>query len=125
MDGGENSGILGTFLDPGHPQNGVPRRRMNRMPRQSGLYPNLLLAALLLCGQFGSLAHAYEHDPGAPQGKVCPTCVTASQLSAASVDTHTPDPIAPAASQVRPEQHSEPASATAIHLRARGPPAPL
>lgn len=98
---------------------------MNRMPRQSGLVANLLLATLLLCGQFGSLAHAYEHDPDAPQGKVCSICVTASQLSAASVDTHTPNVIVPATWHYRPEQHSEPASAATVNVRQRGPPLPL
>ena len=98
---------------------------MYRMPRNSGLMPNLLLAALLLFAQFGLSLHDFGHEPGAPQGKVCSTCVTASQLSAASVDTHTQEVIVPATWHHRPEQYDGPTSAALLLVRQRGPPPPL
>jgi hypothetical protein len=48
--------------------------------------PAFLLAALLVGAQLSVAVHAFEHDLGAPQGKVCSTCATAAQLGAASVD---------------------------------------
>jgi hypothetical protein len=60
------------------------------------LLPGLLLAALLIGAQGALALHAFEHDPGAPQGKVCTTCITASQLNAGSVDTLTGDALEPA-----------------------------
>jgi hypothetical protein len=50
------------------------------------LMPAFLLAVLLVGAQLSVTVHAFEHDPGAPQGKVCSTCATAAQLGAASVD---------------------------------------
>ena len=61
------------------------------------LLPGLLLAALLIAAQSALLLHAFEHDPGAPQGKVCGTCVTGGQLAAGSVDNPAPDATEPAA----------------------------
>jgi hypothetical protein len=58
--------------------------------------PGLLLAALLVGAQGALALHAFEHDPGTPQGKVCSTCVTASQLAAGSVDILTGDAPEPA-----------------------------
>lgn len=98
---------------------------MIRLPRKSGPIPNLLLAALLLSAQFGSLLHAYEHDPGAPQGKVCSTCATANQLSSACVDTHGDNPLAPAAGRYLAEHDTGSRSASAILVHQRGPPLPL
>jgi hypothetical protein len=120
---GKIAAILGTFLFPAHPiEEAVPRRRMIRMPRNSGLIPNLLLATLLLSAQFGSLLHAFEHDPGAPQGKVCSTCATANQLSTACVDTHGDNPLVPSASRYLAEHDTGWRSTSAILVHQRGPP---
>jgi hypothetical protein len=103
----------------------VPGRRVSRLPRKSGLIPNLLLAALLLSAQFGSLLHAFEHDPGAPQGKVCSTCATASQLSSACVDTHADHTIVPAGGHYLVEHDTGSISTGVIFVHQRGPPPPL
>jgi len=86
------------------------------------LLPGLFLAALLVAAQGALALHAFEHDPGAPQGKVCTTCVTAGQLAAGSIDIHVgaaPEParhcFIPAAS------HSFDSVHTAT-VRQRGPP---
>ena len=86
------------------------------------LLPGLTLAALLVGAQGVLALHAFEHDPGAPQGKVCTVCVTASQLSAASVDSHigeAPEPaphfFIPAASRSFDPVHT-------ATVRQRGPP---
>ena len=46
------------------------------MMDKSRLLPGLLLAALLIAAQGALALHAFEHDPGAPQGKVCGTCIS-------------------------------------------------
>ena len=86
------------------------------------LMPSLLVAALLIAAQGALAVHAFAHDPGAPQGKVCATCVTANQLAAGSVDMHAgdlPDPapqlLIPTASRGFQSVHTAPA-------RQRGPP---
>jgi hypothetical protein len=86
------------------------------------LLPGLFLAALLIAAQGVLALHAFEHEPGAPQGKVCTTCVTASQLAAGNIDIHVgdaPEPvrhfITAAASRGFESVH------TAI-VRQRGPP---
>ena len=86
------------------------------------LLSGLFLAALLIAAQGALALHEFEHDPGAPQGKVCTTCVTASQLAAGSVDIHVG--IAP-----EPARHCFIAAASrsfeSVHtatVRQRGPP---
>ena len=58
--------------------------------------PGLFLAALLIGAQGALVVHAFEHDPGAPPGKVCGACVAASQLAAGSIDNHAGDALEPA-----------------------------
>lgn len=95
-------------------------------PRQKpGLLPNLLLAALLLGAQFGALLHAYEHDVGAPQGKVCTVCATASQLSAASVDNHSSHELETSRSSLVATAHSVCQGLHVAAARQRGPPESL
>lgn len=86
------------------------------------LLPGLFLAALLVAAQGALVLHAFEHDPGAPQGKVCTTCVTASQLAAGSLDI--PVDVAP-----EPARHCFIPAASrgfeSVHtatVRQRGPP---
>lgn len=98
---------------------------MNRSPRTSGYMPNLLLAALLLSAQFGALLHAYEHDPGAPQAKVCSTCTTASQLSSACVDTHEDQVIVPSGACCPTADETRPGSVGPVLVHQRDPPPAL
>lgn len=95
---------------------------MTRLPHKSGLIPNLLLAALLLSAQFGSLLHAFEHDPGAPQAKYCSTCATASQLSSACVDMHTDQAIVPGRNGFLLERGTSRVSTAVVLIHQRGPP---
>ncbi len=50
------------------------------------ILPAGLIAALLLVAQLGAVIHAYDHDYGAPQAKVCKTCIGFDQLASAGVD---------------------------------------
>lgn len=90
--------------------------------KKTRLLPGLFLAALLIGAQGALALHAFEHEPGTPQGKVCATCVTATQLDAGSVDTHTGDApeavrhlFIPTASRGFDSVHTAP-------VRQRGPP---
>jgi hypothetical protein len=49
----------------------------------------LVAVTLLIIAQAGAIAHAFEHDPGMHQDKICASCVTASQLSSACVGSVT------------------------------------
>lgn len=86
------------------------------------LLPGLLLAALLIGAQGALALHAFEHDPGAPQGKVCTTCITASQLNAGSVDTLTGDALEPALQIFIPTARRGFEIAHSAPVRQRGPP---
>jgi hypothetical protein len=86
------------------------------------LLPGLLLAALLIGAQGAVVLHTFEHDPGVPPGKVCGTCVTASQLAAGGVDTPAVETLEagrqifiPTASRGLQSVHTAP-------VRQRGPP---
>ena len=98
---------------------------MLRLARESGLIPNLLLAILLISAQFGSLLHAFEHDPGAPQAKYCSACATASQLSSACIDVHSDQAIVPARTGFLVERRASLVSAAVILVHQRGPPLPF
>jgi hypothetical protein len=98
---------------------------MPRLPRKLSLVPSLMLAVLLLSAQFGSLAHAFEHDPGAPQAKYCSACATASQLSSACVDTHTHQLVMPGGVRHVAEHDRGLLRTTPVLIHQRGPPPPL
>jgi hypothetical protein len=89
------------------------------------LLPGLLLAALLIGAQSALLLHAFEHDPVAPQGKVCGTCVTGSQLAAGSVDEPAPDVLEPAAQVFLPALQGGFHTLHTSTARQRGPPATI
>jgi hypothetical protein len=86
------------------------------------LLSGLFLATLLIAAQGLLALHAFEHDPGAPQGKVCGVCVTASQLAAASVDIHVGDAPAPAPHLFVPASSHGFESVHTATVRQRGPP---
>ena len=98
---------------------------MIRPGRKPGLLPNLLLVTLLLTAQFGSLLHAYEHDPGAPQGTICPACATASQLSSACIDAQSHDELVPISCGIGMPFDTGFTSTHSILVHQRGPPATL
>ena len=86
------------------------------------LLPGLFLAALLIGAQGALALHAFEHEPGTPQGKVCTTCVTATQLDAGSVDTHAGDAPAPVRHLFIPTSSHGVGSVHTATVRQRGPP---
>ena len=86
------------------------------------LLPGLFLAALLIGAQGALALHAFEHEPGTPQGKVCTTCVTATQLDAGSVDTHTGDAPEPVRHVFIPTANRGFGSVHTATVRQRGPP---
>ena len=92
------------------------------MMDKSRLLPGLLLAALLIAAQGALALHAFEHDPGAPQGKVCGTCITGAQLAAGSLDDPAPDALEPTAHVPVPDAGGGFDSLRAWSARQRGPP---
>lgn len=94
-----------------------------RVPRNnSRLIQNLVLAIFLVGAQWGVLVHAFEHDAGSPQNQVCTTCVAASQLGFACIDT----PVMMEVAQPNHVQNTEHAKGIhSVHVlvaRQRGPP---
>lgn len=49
----------------------------------------MVLAVVLIAAQSVVVTHTFEHEIGNTQNPVCTTCVAASQLGAATVDTGT------------------------------------
>ncbi|MDA0994371.1 MAG: hypothetical protein O3A13_12180 [Proteobacteria bacterium] len=93
--------------------------------QKTRLIPNLLLAAFLVAAQWGALVHASEHEAGVPQNQVCKTCVAASQLGTACVDTSPFVEPGHSRSVVHAESIREFKSLHALTARQRGPPSPL
>jgi hypothetical protein len=89
---------------------------------KAGLLPGLFLAALLIGAQAAVVLHTFEHDPGVPVGKVCGTCVTASQLAASGVDMPAGGSLEPARQRIVPTAHRGFESAHTATVRQRGPP---
>ncbi len=86
------------------------------------LLPGLIVTALVIAAQGALALHAFEHDPGAPQGKVCATCVTASQLAAGSVDSPSGESLPPARQLFVPAAQRGFESRHTAPVRQRGPP---
>jgi hypothetical protein len=89
---------------------------------KTGLLPGLFLAAFLIGAQVAVVLHTFEHDPGVPVGKVCGTCVTASQLAASGVDMPAGESLEPARQRIIPTAHRGFESAHTATVRQRGPP---
>ena len=86
---------------------------------------HLLLTAFLVAAQWGALVHALEHDVGTPQNQVCTTCVAASQLVSACVDTSvTMESVSPYFVR-NTESTKDIKPIHALVARQRGPPTPL
>jgi len=86
---------------------------------------NLLMAAFLIAGQWSTLVHAFEHEAGTPQSQVCATCVAASQLGCACIDTAGDMPPAPSYAIMIAATEKEFKSVHTLVARQRGPPTPL
>jgi hypothetical protein len=89
------------------------------------LVPNLLLATILVAAQWGTLVHALDHDIGSPQSTVCTTCVAASQLGFACVDTAVTTDAAPAYQAQHSDFVTRFETIHALVARQRGPPSLL
>lgn len=89
------------------------------------LLANLLFAALLVAAQLGTVVHAFEHDPGTPQAKVCATCVAAANLGSAAVGEPAVLLLAPARFVFTPAPAPAVLSVSIPAARQRGPPLPL
>lgn len=86
------------------------------------LLPSLIVTVLVIAAQGALALHAFEHDTGAPQGKVCGTCVTAAQLAAGSIDTSAGEPLEPARQLFFPTAIRGFDVVHAATVRQRGPP---
>lgn len=82
----------------------------------------LFLATLLIAAQGALALHAFEHEPGSTQGKVCGACVTASQPAAGGVDAPTGEALEPAGKVFSPPAFRSLESVQAAVVRQRGPP---
>lgn len=86
---------------------------------------NLLLALLLLAGQFAAMAHAFEHDADASRVQGCASCITVAQLGAAAVMQPVALVLPPPRCDAVVATPAPPASAAVPATRQRGPPARL
>lgn len=90
-----------------------------RSPR---IAANAMLAVFLIAAQWGAVVHAFEHEAGTPLNQVCTTCVAASNLSAACIDSPTMVVAAPAYSVIDVTVNAEFTSRHSLTTRQRGPP---
>ena len=98
---------------------------MNAPRDKARLLHNLLLATILVAAQWGALVHAFEHDIGTPQSQVCTTCVAASQLGFACIDTSVPMESMPSYQVLHADFVKKIQSTHTLVARQRGPPTPL
>ena len=82
-----------------------------------------VLAVLLLAGPFGSLLHAYEHEPGNPTSEVCSDCITFAQLDLTVVVNHTAPDLETARGAFAATSRDDFQSYCTFAARQRGPPA--
>lgn len=95
---------------------------MSALRHQVRLLPGLLLAGLLVAAQLGAALHAFEHDAGAPQAKVCLTCITVAHLGAGNISNPSPVEL-PARDLSYTAVVSAPVSSVGASIaRQRGPP---
>ena len=95
---------------------------MSRPAGHIGPLPALLFATLLVVAQIGSALHSFEHDPDSSQSNVCATCVGASQLASACVDTIHDTEFTPAVYSFEFELTATCQSTHECVVRQRGPP---
>jgi hypothetical protein len=98
---------------------------MRRIHLRSTLFPNLLLAGFLVAGQWGALVHAFKHEAGKSQTQVCATCVAASQLGFACIDTSPAPDAIPSYSILTVDSADKIDSVDTPTARQRGPPSSI
>lgn len=98
---------------------------MMRSRHHVAILPTLLLAVVLVAADTMVSAHAREHDPGKGQNAVCSTCVAASVLGTACVDTGASPFLTHFAAHYSADANAGFHSEHALAARQRGPPAPL
>jgi len=86
---------------------------------------NLILAIFLIAAQSLVSAHEFEHDAGNSQNPVCTTCVAASQLGSACIDSHLYFQIADFEFAVPLTKVTGISSTHALAVRQRGPPSSI
>jgi hypothetical protein len=86
------------------------------------LLANFVLATLLVAAQLGAVAHAFEHEPGTTQTKVCAACVAATNLGSATVGQSSTLLLAPARFFFAPARVPAVLSVSLPAARQRGPP---
>lgn len=82
----------------------------------------LVLALLLVVAQTIALAHAYQHEAGSPQQQICSSCVSASQLSSACIDSGETLEITASPAELIATAQTVPVSRHTLVTRQRGPP---
>lgn len=98
---------------------------MDSFCRKAGTLPNLALAVVLIAAQSVVSAHEFEHDPGSTQNQVCTTCIAASQIGSASIDSGT---VYTVTNSTHTHVEASVSQFDTIHtltIRQRGPPASL
>lgn len=96
---------------------------MNIALLKSRLAPNLVLVGLLIAAQIGAAVHAFEHDLGAPQTKVCGTCITAAQLGTGNIASPVDCELAAQHYEIHCNDEFSFHSIPTLTVRQRGPPA--
>ena len=84
--------------------------------------PGIAVALLLVAAQSVAAMHDLRHESGTAQNRVCTTCVAASQLSSATVDTGTMQPAPDTGTEFHADAISSFDSIHRLVPRQRGPP---
>jgi len=92
---------------------------------KAGVAPILVFAVLLIAAQSIVSTHEFRHDTGKAQNQVCTTCVAASQLGSACVDSCASGEIEAYSPTTGSSTTSSFNSIHALVVRQRGPPAAL
>lgn len=89
---------------------------------RSGRFLGVALFAILLLAQTASFAHTFEHDAGSVGDTACATCISLSQIGAATVDSGFETALETIKPVRRAASGSVNTSRDATVARQRGPP---
>lgn len=95
---------------------------MFRMRHQTRFVASLVLAAVLVGAQAVVAAHALDHDAGLLQGKVCASCVAASQLASACIENSPPTHVSAFGPVFNSTATPDRIMLRSLVVRQRGPP---
>ena len=98
---------------------------MHASDRKTRTTLNMLLAALLLTAQLGASVHAFDHDVGAPQVKVCKTCIGFDQTANGSIDLPPDSRLGITRERPSAARHADRPGTRPVAVRQRGPPGAL